>query len=306
MHKINYIALVSAIGGLALATVCATKASSLDFDGKDRSEVPGLSQARETAVADIHEAAPPRIKPRISSKVIGRKLDSSNREWIDRGLSELPRRAATEKGVAEELEQEISRVIAKSMPSVVRVQQGFSTGSGFFVDETGYIVTNSHVVSSVRVGDWVTVTTYSSGSYAAKVVTVDKTRDLALLKIGAVGRAWTPLKVDAQQRVFQGKFAIVLGHPFGVPFSSSFGIITGVDRSGGPGSARYVQTDACINPGNSGGPLVSMAGTVMGVNTWILSRSGGCEGMGFAISAPDVVSFLEAVLPRMLVSTSNN
>lgn len=263
-----------------------------NFDNKGHGMAATLGQAAKQEVPSIgrgKEAIP------LSSGVETRigNLDSKilNRALSDAGIKN------EEGSVAERLEREIGKVIAASMPSVVKVQHGYVIGSGFFVDYRGYIVTNYHVVDWPGQDAWVTVTTHDGSLLAGKVIAVDKPRDLALIKLQESNRAWRTLKVDERQQVFQGKFAIALGHPYGVPFSSSFGIVTGVNRSG-PGTAMYVQTDACINPGNSGGPLMSVSGTVMGINTWIITSSGGCDGVGFAISATDVKAFLDLAMPQ--------
>jgi len=168
-----------------------------------------------------------------------------------------------------------------------------SVGSGFVIDPEGYIMTNAHVVSGAQRVDVVlpadnvdgTLATALSGkSYtvAAKIVGLAAELDLALLKIDGMKLPALPLATYSQVR--QGETVFAFGSPVGLRNSLTHGLVSAVARQVDPDSPLiYVQTDAPINPGNSGGPLVNIRGEVVGVNTFIMSQSGGNEGLGFAI-----------------------
>jgi serine protease Do len=154
-----------------------------------------------------------------------------------------------------------------------------SSGSGFIIEPSGLIVTNSHVVEDA---DSLQVRLADGRRFTGKVVGQDRRVDIALVKIeGATVLPTLPLGDSNRVRV--GEFVLALGHPFGLEQSVSFGIVS---RKGTPLTVAapgfdYIQTDAAINPGNSGGPLVNMAGQVVGVNS-MAARNG---SIGFAIPA---------------------
>jgi len=168
-----------------------------------------------------------------------------------------------------------------------------SVGSGFVIDPDGYIMTNAHVVSGAqRVQivlpadnvDGTLATALSGKSYtiAARIVGIASELDLALLKIDGMKLPALPLATYSQIR--QGETVFAFGSPVGLRNSLTHGLVSAVARQVDPDSPQiYVQTDAPINPGNSGGPLVNIRGEVVGVNTFIMSQSGGNEGLGFAI-----------------------
>jgi serine protease Do len=172
-----------------------------------------------------------------------------------------------------------------------------SIGSGVIVDPEGYIVTSAHVVAgavSIRVAFAGSPSrnepmddSTERQSADAKIVGVDAETDLAVLKIGRKGL--TALKFMNSDRLRQGDLVLALGAPMGLPNSMSLGVVSAPAREIGEEHPMvYVQTDASINPGNSGGALVNMNGLLAGINTFILSQSGGNEGLGFAIPANTV------------------
>ena len=178
-----------------------------------------------------------------------------------------------------------------------------AVGSGVIVDANGYIMTNAHVVEGAQ-RIRVALPMSSAGSSAsapnlpagrrqlfdAKVLGVHKESDLALLKIEQTNLP--TLSLEAPQNIRVGQMVLAVGSPEGLQSSVTMGVISAVARQADPTkSLNYVQTDAPINPGNSGGPLVDMNGYVVGINTFILSQSGGSEGLGFAIPAR-VVNFV--------------
>jgi serine protease Do len=167
-----------------------------------------------------------------------------------------------------------------------------STGSGVIVSNDGFIITNAHVVEgsrSIRVklnGKRVG----RSSVFDAKIVGSDRSLDLALLKIEAAGLK--PLPFGNSVDVKQGQFVLAVGSPLGMENSISLGIVSSSSRQLSEDDPRiFIQTDAPINPGNSGGPLVDVQGRLVGINTFIVSQSGGGEGVGLAIPS-DVAQYV--------------
>jgi len=173
-----------------------------------------------------------------------------------------------------------------------------ASGSGFVVDPEGYILTNAHVVSGAQRVEVVLPPPNPDGSLAtalsarmdivpARIVGVAREKDLALLKIENTKLPALPLASYRDLR--QGHTVFAFGSPEGLRNSITHGLVSAVARQLDPDSTLiYIQTDAPINPGNSGGPLVNLNGEVVGVNTFILSQSGGNEGLGFAIPSATV------------------
>jgi serine protease Do len=168
-----------------------------------------------------------------------------------------------------------------------------STGSGIIVSDDGFIVTNGHVVEGARrIQVRLSVTRSSAGRTPtfepevklldAKLVGLDRDMDVAVIKIE---RAGLPrLQFGNSDAVRQGELVMAFGNPRGLEGSVSMGVVSSTARELHPDDfLAYIQTDAPINPGNSGGPLIDAQGRVVGINTFILSQSGGSEGLGFAI-----------------------
>jgi len=185
---------------------------------------------------------------------------------------------------------------AEETTAVLGRQQ--SIGSGFVIDADGYIVTNAHVVANAQRIQVLLSPEKSDGSLAmalspklntvpARIVGLSSELDLALLKIDNVKLPALPLATYSQVR--QGETVFAFGSPSGLRYTLTHGLISAVARQVDPDSPLiYIQTDAPINPGNSGGPLVNTRGEVVGVNTFILSPSGGSDGLGFAIPSATV------------------
>jgi serine protease Do len=177
----------------------------------------------------------------------------------------------------------------------VRAQRG--GGSGVILDPDGYIVTNAHVVSSSRriqvlLPDKDAQTKYRSilkppgKIIEATLVGLDRETDLAVLKVPVSGLP--ALKLGDSESLRQGEMVLAAGSPYGLQNSVTIGVVSSVARQIRPDDPMiYIQTDASINPGNSGGPLLNADGEVVGINTFILSGSGGNEGVGFA--APSTI-----------------
>ncbi len=154
-------------------------------------------------------------------------------------------------------------------------------GSGFFIDDTGHILTNHHIVKQQ---DVFTVTLQDQTEYPAELVGVDPLSDLAVLKINT-GRKMPYLEFADSEKVKVGHWAIAIGAPFSLNHSVTVGIISHKRRTMGLNVyENFIQTDASINQGNSGGPLLDIEGRVIGVNDFILTPSSGNIGLSFAIA----------------------
>src|SRR5882724_5381029 len=169
-----------------------------------------------------------------------------------------------------------------------------SAGSGVIVDaKSGYIVTNAHVVENANE---ITVTLQDGRDVKADVVGSDAPSDVAVLKVKPDGLSQIALGDSAKSEV--GDFVVAIGNPFGLQHTVTSGIISGLSRSGinPDGYEDFIQTDASINPGNSGGALVNLRGELIGINSAILSRSGGNIGIGFAIP----VNMVKGVMDQLI------
>ena len=167
----------------------------------------------------------------------------------------------------------------RSRTEETRPRQMRGLGSGFVVDPGGYIVTNHHVVDGAKS---IEVTLNDGRKLPAKLVGSDAETDIALIKVDATGLPTIPLGSSSALRVAEPVMAI--GNPFGLDHTVTVGIISGTGRVIGAGRYDdFLQTDAAINPGNSGGPLINTRGEAVGIASAIASRSGGFQGVGFAI-----------------------
>ncbi|MCD6591257.1 MAG: trypsin-like peptidase domain-containing protein [Candidatus Aenigmarchaeota archaeon] len=168
----------------------------------------------------------------------------------------------------------------KTFFGVVREE---AAGSGFIISDDGFIVTNDHVVSDASN---VTVSLSNGDEFQAEIRGADPLNDVAVIKI-SVPYKLKPVEIGDSDNVRPGQFVIAIGSPFRLQNTITFGIVSATNRTltseGGFRIEKVIQTDAAVNPGNSGGPLINMNGRVIGINTAILSTSGGSEGIGFAI-----------------------
>lgn len=170
-----------------------------------------------------------------------------------------------------------------------------SQGSGFLIDNDGYVLTNSHVVTGARE---VLVTLHDKQTYRAKIVGMDDKYDVALVQIrdksGKTPAGLKPVTLGNSDVVRIGEGVIAVGNPFGLASTVTTGIISAKNRTIGQGPFdNFLQTDASINPGNSGGPLFSATnGAVLGINTVIFSRVGQSSGVGFAIPINEAMSLV--------------
>src|SRR2546422_7045770 len=167
-------------------------------------------------------------------------------------------------------------------------------GSGVIVTDEGHIITNNHVVDQV---DEIEVQLSDGRTKKARLVGADSQVDLAVLKIDDPGVK--PLKLADSDTVQAGDFVLAIGNPFGFEETVTDGIISSKMRPNRTDAfGDLLQTNAAINPGNSGGPLINLRGEVVGINTAIISRSGGSQGIGFAIPSNTVRTALESLLKK--------
>jgi serine protease Do len=167
-------------------------------------------------------------------------------------------------------------------------QKEFALGSGVIVSKNGYIVTNNHVVSGATK---IIVKLHDGRKYTAKLIGTDPQTDIAIIKIDA--KDLQPIIIANSSKIKVGDIVLAVGNPFGLGETVTQGIISGLNRTsiGLNDYENFIQTDAAINPGNSGGALVDLKGRLIGINSAIISRSGGNNGIGFAIPS-NMVKFV--------------
>nr|WP_246165200.1 Do family serine endopeptidase [Pigmentiphaga aceris] len=160
-------------------------------------------------------------------------------------------------------------------------------GSGFFISNDGFILTNHHVVAGA---DEITVTLTDRREFKAKIIGSDQRTDVALIKIEATGL--TPLRIGDPSTLRKGEWVMAIGSPFGLDSTVTAGIVSAKGRDTGD-YLPFIQTDVAVNPGNSGGPLLNMRGEVIGINSQIISRNGGFMGISLAIPIDDAMRVVE-------------
>ena len=228
------------------------------------------------------------------------------------GVRDLDRIGAETERVSAAVGPKVVQIVTQSLkvaekgdeePAGVLVAER-GRGSGFFVAPDGYLITNAHVVANatrIRVLVSTSAAADSPREFTAKVAGIDPDNDLALLKVEIQGAPFFDLTRDAAPR--QGQMVVVYGSPMGLAQSASLGLVSAVERQLNPDDPRvFIQTDASMNPGNSGGPLVDLAGNLLGINTMILSQSGGSEGLGFAVPLDVIRHSYEALRDRGTVT----
>lgn len=241
-----------------------TLASNASVDTKDVSTLDAISRERRTLVSSVLPAV---VSIRTSKKVPIRRQYMDPFEFFYRNSRQF-----------------------RSPREEAMVQA--SLGSGVIVSEEGHIITNNHVVDQV---DEIEIQMSDGTIRKAQVIGADAQVDLAVLKVDSPGVK--PLKFGDSDAVQAGDFVLAIGNPFGFEETVTDGIISSKGRPNRvDGFGDFLQTDAAINPGNSGGPLINLRGEIVGINTAIISRSGGSQGIGFAIPSNSVKNALESLL----------
>lgn len=253
-----------ALGFTALAGMLVTIAPGGPVSGEDKTEAIETMKSMSDLFADISEQA----SPAVVSIQVSRELQPASfnvpeeiPEFFRRFIPNLPR----------EGEQRRQRP-----PRQVQGQ-----GSGFIISSDGYIVTNHHVVGEA---DEITVGLLDGRELKAELIGTDERTEIAVIKVDETGLPTLPLGDSDNVRV--GDWVVAIGNPFGLTHTVTAGIVSALGRDLRRGMTYYedfIQTDAAINMGNSGGPLLNLDGEVVGLNTAILSRTGGSLGIGFAI-----------------------
>jgi serine protease Do len=182
-------------------------------------------------------------------------------------------------------------------PDTPREQRAKSLGSGVIVTADGVVLTNNHVVENAQE---IRVRLVGGRELQAKIVGTDPKSDLAVLRLQSPPRDLRPLPIGDSSKARLGEVVLAIGNPFGVGQTVTMGIVSAIGRAnmGIVDYEDFIQTDAAINPGNSGGALVNMRAELIGINTAILSRSGGYQGIGFAIptnmARPIMISLIKS------------
>jgi serine protease Do len=235
------------------------------------------------AFAAPAQARGPEAIADVAGQVIGAVVNISTKQSVDMsGLPQLPPNSPLG-----DLFKEFKKRQGENGGPKRRVS---SLGAGFIIDPAGYVVTNNHVIAD---SDEVDVTLTDGTTLRAKIVGRDTKVDLALLKVNTT-HSLKAVSFGNSDKLRLGEWVIAIGNPFGLGGTVTAGIVSARDRDirSGPYD-NYIQTDAAINRGNSGGPLFNLEGQVIGVNTAIISPSGGSIGIGFALPSNTVRPVIE-------------
>jgi S1-C subfamily serine protease len=207
----------------------------------------------------------------LSSSILemqnGLKTVNSQIGSLDTELVKLKASASTD----------FSGIIEDAIKSVVTIKTNLGQGSGFFITDEGYVVTNEHVIDGVTAA---VIVTYDGETHTVTLIGKDVNMDIALLKINDT--SYPRLTLGNSNDVQVGEKVIAIGNPLGLQFSVSEGIVSAIHREGDNGINAYIQTDASLNPGNSGGPLIDKEGEAIGINNFKVS---GSESLGFALES---------------------
>lgn len=187
--------------------------------------------------------------------------------------------------------EDLSILVRDAIPAVVSIKTDSQQGTGFFVDEQGFIVTNAHLLKG---NTFIQVNTYDHKVYPAVIIGTDPEADIALL--GVAGETGFPaLELGSSDKVNSGDLVIAIGNPGGFDFSVAKGVISSVDRQS-KNKVPMFQMDISINPGNSGGPLINTKGEAIGMNSGYTISALGLERLGFAIKS----SYIREIIGRWI------
>ncbi|MGB1711226.1 MAG: S1C family serine protease [Miltoncostaeaceae bacterium] len=196
----------------------------------------------------------------------------------------------------------VSEIVRRESPAVVLIEAGGANGqgglgSGFLIDRDGHVLTNAHVVEDSKT----TTVTFSDGTErTARILGVDTSTDLAVLKIPRVPEGIQPVRLGSSGALVVGQDVVAIGNPYGLERTATTGIVSALERTieapNGFAIQNAIQTDAAINQGNSGGPLFDRAGRVIGMNTQIASQNGGNVGLGFAVPIDTIAPIAQSVI----------
>ena len=232
--------------------------------------VTGLAQTADQTSAPITTPSPDSFSE-LSKRLMPSVVNiSTSQRIVELGLPDLPQNSPLER---------FNEFFGRDDDGI---QRASSLGSGFVISDSGYVVTNNHVIEGA---DEIEVTFSDGKTFPAELIGRDPDTDIAVLKIEAPIK-FPSVKFANSDDVEVGDWVIAIGNPFGLGGSVSAGIVSARNRDINAGSYDdFIQTDAAINRGNSGGPLFTLDGDVVGVNTAIISPTGGSVGIGFSVSA---------------------
>lgn len=187
--------------------------------------------------------------------------------------------------------EDFSGIIEDVVKSVITIRTDTSQGTGFIINNNGYIVTNAHVLADQqgKLASNIRAITYEQETIQADFIGYNPNLDIALLKISG---DYTSLKLADSDDIQIGEKVIAIGNPLGLQFSVSEGIVSNMHQPGPTGIKAYIQTDAALNPGNSGGPLINKQGKAIGINNFKLS---GSEGIGFALESDYIKNIVNEI-----------
>ena len=245
------------------------------------------------------------VKTNVNYSMLNQKIDSIEKDTnskitdLSEGLIKTNNLIGSELGsLSKELDllkasagEDFSGIIEFAVESVVTIRTNSGQGTGFIINENGYIVTNAHVLSdsSGNLASGIRAITSDGNARTADFVGYDGELDIAVLKISGT---WDALEFDDSNDVSVGEKVIAIGNPLGLQFSVSQGIVSAIHRTGSNGLVAYIQTDAALNPGNSGGPLINTEGKVIGINNF---KIGGGENLGFALESNYIVKTVNKI-----------
>jgi 2-alkenal reductase len=306
--------LLMGIISVLLLTACSEAASLLPVATVDTEEVAAIVHDEVENQLSAQEQSQPPDAPALQTAVdVDAIVETvvARIEEKEEPLEELIPIAFSNETVevaAKNVESALINIYQRANPAVVFILvPPVGSGSGFVIDEDGYIVTNNHVVENGREYEVL----FSSGERRnADLVGQDIDSDLAVLQVDDLPTEVEPLVLGSSDSLVVGQLVAAIGNPFGEQGSMSLGIISGLGRSlqsereleGGSSYAlpQVIQTDAPINPGNSGGPLLNLQAEVIGVNSAIASRTGTNSGVGFSIP----VDAVRRIAPSLIESGS--
>ena len=193
------------------------------------------------------------------------------------------------------INEDFSGIIEDSIKSILTIQTLSKQGTGFLINENGYLVTNAHILTN-ELGELtqiIQILTYNNKIYSGEIIGIIEEMDLALLKIN---EKTNYLELEESSNVQIGDKVIAIGHPQGLQFSVTDGIISAINRQESE-ITSYVQTNAELNQGNSGGPLINTEGKVVGMNNFKLAES---EGLGFALESDKIKLGINTISQKIL------
>ena len=271
--------------GTVLVAFAVTSTNIFSFVSSAKAQIVTNQPAHALSFADIVE----KVKPAVVSV---RTKSEAPQATADEESSDLP----------PNMERFFRRFFGEQGPGgqnrIPRNRRSSGQGSGFFISADGYVVTNNHVIDKASV---VEIQTDDGKTYVAKVIGTDPRTDLALLKVeGRTDFPWVRLAPTAPR---VGDWVLAVGNPFGLGGTVTAGIVSARGRDIGAGSYDdFIQIDAAVNRGNSGGPTFNLAGEVIGVNTAIVSPTGGNIGIAFAIPSETVQTVIAALRENRTVT----